>query len=95
MDFWQVHPGFGGFIFLICCTLFPRFTLAALVLIAGHLGITFWGFMGYIFVPRLTVAIIATTVYWSTNPFLCVVAWFCAFGGETTEKCVCAKRFRN
>lgn len=91
MDFWSVHPGFVGFLFCVVCALLPRFTLMALVIVAAHIGVTFWGFVGWIFMPRLTVAAIATTVYWSTNPVLCVIAWFCAFGGEVGEKCLCYK----
>lgn len=36
--------------------------------------------------PRLLVAILATTSYWQTNPLLVIGAWFWAIGGESTEK---------
>jgi hypothetical protein len=38
-----------------------------------------------VFVPRLLVAILATTYYWHTNPVLCIVAWMIAFGGTGGE----------
>jgi hypothetical protein len=32
------------------------------------------------------VAIIGTTLYWSTNPLLCIFTWLWALAGESTEK---------
>ena len=78
MDFWQVH----GWLFLICIVFFPRITM----LVAGTVG-SFGplGWLGWIFAPHLTVAILATTFYWHTNPILCVIAWIVALGGTRTE----------
>ncbi|MCC6404840.1 MAG: hypothetical protein IT405_00415 [Candidatus Yanofskybacteria bacterium] len=86
MDFWQVH----GLIFLICIALFPRITM----LVAGTVGsFGLLGWLGWIFAPHLTVAILATTYYWNTNPVLCVIAWFVALSGTTYEaKTVSRKR---
>lgn len=78
IDFWQVH----GIFFLIFVTLFPRLTM--LFAVAVPFGPFAW--LGWIFAPHLTVAILATQYYWSTNPILCIIAWFIAFagtGGET------------
>lgn len=85
VDFWLVH-GWG---FLICIALFPRLTM----LIAGTAfkfmsfaspwGILSW--VGWVFVPHLVVAILATTYYWNTNPILCVFAWMAALSGTGTE----------
>ena len=44
------------------------------------------GWLGWIFMPRLTVAIIATGLYWDTNPALIVITWMWALAGESTEK---------
>jgi len=53
-------------------------------------GLFFW--LGWLFAPRLTVAILATSIYWSSNIFLCMITWIWAFGGESTEKGVVKKR---
>ena len=77
MDFWQVHT-LG---FVICMCFFPRLTLLFATAIGGPL---WW--LGWVFAPRLLVAILATTYYWTTNPALCVITWIWAISGETTEK---------
>ena len=38
--------------------------------------------------PRLTVAILATTYYWHTNMVLVIFAWIWAFSGEGLEKTI-------
>lgn len=43
------------------------------------------GWLGWIFFPHLTAAILATKYYWQTNPILCTMAWFIAFVGTTGE----------
>lgn len=78
MDFWQEH----GIFFLIFITLFPRLTM----LFAVSVPFGFLAWLGWLFTPHLTVAILATQYYWYTNPILCIIAWFIAFagtGGET------------
>ena len=77
MDFWQVH----GIFFLIFITLFPRFTM--LLAVTTPFGLLSW--LGWLFVPHFTVAILATQFYWHTNPILCIIAWFFAFAGTGTE----------
>jgi hypothetical protein len=79
LNFWDVH----GVWFLIFITFFPRLTM----LFAVHLVFGPLAWIGWIFAPHLTVAILATTYYWETNPILCIIAWFVALagtGGETT-----------
>ena len=86
IDFWSNH----GWLFLVGVTLFPRITL----FITGILPIGILGWFGFIFVPHIHVVIIATTLYWDTNPWLCIVSWvvaFCGTGGEgvTARKKAC------
>ena len=83
MDYWDVH-GVG---FLVAATFFPR--LAMLFGVSVPFGLFSW--LGWLFVPHLTVAVLATQHYWDTNPALCVAAWFVAFAGTGGEGAV-AKR---
>ena len=76
-DFWQVH----GVLFLIFVTFFPRLTM--LLAVSAPFGLLAW--LGWLFLPHLTVAILATQFYWDTNPILCIIAWFVAFAGTGTE----------
>lgn len=77
-DFWQDH----GLIFVVCMFFFPRLTL----FFAGLLGGSILWWLGFIFAPRVLVAVGATMLYWPTNPFLCILSWFWAISGETMEK---------
>jgi hypothetical protein len=77
INFWQVH----SILFLICITFFPRLTM--LFAVPLHFGLLEW--LGWLFVPHVLVAILATTYYWHTNPILCIIAWFVALGGTGTE----------
>lgn len=92
-DFWLVHGLFGGLILCLFLAVFPRLTLAFIALVTGGIGISFLGIILWILAPHLLVAIIATTIYWHTNPILVILAWFIAFGGETTEKVYLRRRF--
>lgn len=78
VDFWQVH----GWIFLIMITFFPRLTLFFSSVSSG--GLLWW--IGWLVAPRILVAILATFGYWNTNPFLVILSWLLAFGGESSEK---------
>lgn len=81
MDFWDVH----GLLFLIAATFIPRLTM--LFAVGVPFGLLHW--LGWLFAPHLTVAVLATMYYWDTNPILCIIAWFVAFGGTAGEgKCV-------
>jgi len=81
IDFWQLH----GVLFLIGIAIFPRITMlfftSVTTVFAGPL---IW--VGWIFAPHITVAIVGTYLYWDTNPVLCVISWFIALSGEGTEK---------
>ena len=77
MDYWQVH----GWLFLIAATFFPRLTM--LFAVSAPFGWLAW--LGWLVAPHVTVAVLATAYYWHTNPILCVIAWFVAFGGTATE----------
>ena len=78
LNFWDVH----GFWFILFMCIFPRLTLLFSSVVTG--GILWW--LGWVFAPRLLVAILATNTYWETNTFLVVLTWFWAIGGEGAEK---------
>ncbi len=77
-DFFVRH----GYLFLICIAFFPRLTLLFSSVASG--GLVWW--LGFIFCPRILVAILATLAYFKTNPILVVIAWIVALSGETLEK---------
>lgn len=77
MNFWDVH----SILFVVCLFFFPRLTMLFATVWGG---ILWW--IGWIFAPRLLVAILATTFYWETNTVLVVLTWFWAIGGEGAEK---------
>lgn len=77
-NFWDKH----GLFFLIFITFFPRLTLLFSSVPFGGL---FW-WLGFFFMPRLLVAILATVNYLQQNPLLVLIAWLVALGGEGTEK---------
>jgi hypothetical protein len=83
MNFWDVH----GIFFIFFLALFPRLTMLITGICFAWSGAWFW--IGWFLAPRLTIAILATTVYWPTNPVLCVFTWLWALGGETAEKSTC------
>ena len=85
-SFWVHH----GFWFILFMFFFPRLTLLLSSVPFG--GLLWW--LGWIFAPRLLVAILATTNYWHTNMVLCVLTWIWALGGEGTEKAVVVKTAR-
>ena len=77
-DFWEHH----GWFFLFGMSMFPRITM----LIVGTVsGFGLLGLFGWLFVPHLTVAVLATNMYWQTNPILCIIAWIMAFSGTSGE----------
>jgi hypothetical protein len=78
LNFWDVH----GFWFILFMFFFPRLTLLFSSVVTG--GILWW--LGWIFAPRLLVAILATHSYWETNTVLVVLTWLWALGGESAEK---------
>ncbi len=84
VNFWDVH----GVFFIFFMFFFPRLTLLFSSVISG--GVLWW--LGWIFAPRLLVAILATTAYWETNRILVVLTWLWALGGEGFEKNTVRKR---
>jgi len=86
-NFWTFH----GVWFIIFMMLFPRLTMLITgTWFAPWAGVLFW--LGWVFVPRITVAILACHFYFDTNPVLCVLSWFWALGGEFGEKTTTVKR---
>ena len=83
-NFWDYH----GILFLIFIAFFPRLTLLFSNVASG--GLLWW--VGWIFAPRMLVAILATLAYWYQNPFIVVIAWLAALGGESSEKYVFVKQ---
>jgi hypothetical protein len=77
-SFFEYHTFFQ----LLGWVLFPRMMFWFFSAIHG--GFFFWA--GVFFFPRIMVAIMATTYYWSSNPFICIIAWIVALSGEATEK---------
>ncbi len=80
MGFWAHH----GLFFIFFMFFFPRITMLISGICFAWSGFLFW--LGWLLAPRLTVAILATTIYWPTNPILCIFAWLWALSGEATEK---------
>ena len=83
-NFWDVH----GFLFIVAMFFFPRVTLIFSSVITGWF---FW-WLGWIFAPRLLVAILATSAYWDSNTILVILTWLWAMAGESTEKTVVSNR---
>ena len=76
-NFWTYHTA----IILIGFTFFPRLSLLFCNI---PYGLFFW--IGWFFLPRITIAILATIYYLNTNPILVIFAWLFALGGESAEK---------
>ena len=83
-NYWDHH----GLFFLLFITLFPRLTLLFSSVPFG--GVLWW--LGLIFAPRLTVAILATLAYWEMNPVLVVISWLVALSGESGEKAMVTRQ---
>ncbi len=77
-NFWDVH----GVWFIFFMIIFPRLTLLFSSVAFG--GFFWW--LGWFFMPRLLVAILATMYYADSNPFLVAFAWAWAFVFEIAEK---------
>lgn len=87
INYWQNH----GFFLLIFLALFPRLTLLFSSIASG--GIFWW--LGWIFVPRVLVAILATISYWQTNKILVIFSWLFAVSGESSEKTFIRSRTKS
>ena len=78
MNYWDVH----GLLFLLFLIVFPRLTMLFTGVCCSFSGVLFW--VGWLFKPRLTIAILATIVYWNTNPTLVILAWVVALCKKRT-----------
>lgn len=78
IDFFTKH----SFLFLVFISFFPRLTL---LFSSVPFGGFFW-WLGFFFMPRLLVAVLATVAYGQTNPVLVALAWVVALSGEVMEK---------
>lgn len=88
-SFWDNHSA----LFVVAMFFFPRLTMLFATSYGG--GLLYW--LGWLFVPRITVAVIATMLYGDTNTVLVVLAWLWALGGESAEKggASRSRHFRN
>ena len=77
VNFWDYH----GLWFVLFMCFFPRLTMLFATVWGGFL---WW--VGWLFMPRLTVAIIASMTFWDANPVLVVFTWLWALSGEAGEK---------
>jgi hypothetical protein len=84
VSYWSRH----GVLLLFFLSMFPRLTLLLSSIPFGGL----WWWLGFIFVPRYLIAMLATINYGFTNPLLVTVAWVFALAGESTEKYVVQRR---
>lgn len=82
--FWEHH----GIFQLLGWFFFPRLMFWFFSVITGG----FWFWVGVLCIPRIMVAVWATTYYWDTNMFLCIGAWIYALTGEGTEKTITLSR---
>jgi hypothetical protein len=80
MDFFAVHPGYSTLI-LLGCAFFPRITMFFIIDPFSSLLHA----LGWVFIPHFMVAILATFLYWETNPLLVVISWLLAFPTTGTE----------
>ena len=77
-DFWAAH-GWG---FLLAATCFPRLTMLCATAARG--GLLYW--LGWLVLPRFTVAVLATACYGTTNYWLVLATWVVCLLGEGGEK---------
>ncbi len=87
-NYWDHH----GFAYLFFLAVFPRLTLLYALFVGGAVWGGVVGWLGWIFAPRLLVAVLATLEYWHANPLLVVIAWLIAIGGESGEKTYVRRR---
>lgn len=76
-NFWDNH----GIFFLLFIAFFPRLTM----LFATRAPFGILGWIGWLFFPYLTAAVLATIYYWEKNSILVAIAWVIAFLGTTGE----------
>jgi len=76
-NFWDNHT----LLFIIAMFFFPRLTMLLATNYGG--GILYW--IGWVICPRFTVAIIATILYGTENPFLVMCTWIWALTTGSEE----------
>lgn len=86
-NFWDYH----GFLFILAMFFFPRLTMLFATTVGG--GFLYW--LGWLVAPRLTVAIIATSLFYEHNVVLLIFTWIWALGGEFGEKATIKSRTSN
>jgi hypothetical protein len=79
-NFWDYH----GLLFVLAMFFFPRLTMLFATTVGG--GFLYW--LGWLLMPRFTVALIATILFHEHNTLLLIFTWIWALGGETAEKVV-------
>lgn len=65
------------------------------MLVATPFPIGLGGWFGWLVAPRIYAAIIATTLYWDTNPTLCVITWIVALGTTGATNGGGVKKLKN
>ena len=84
-SFFEKYDIVYAVITLIGLAFFPRLSMLLLTAIPfKSMGFLFY--LGWIFAPHLTVAILATNWYWNSDYILVIISWIIALGGERTEK---------
>lgn len=78
INFFDAHT--FDWLVLIGLAIFPRITM---LFVGGPFNLLQW--LGWLIAPHFVVAIMATSMYWQTNPVLCVIAWAFAFAGTGGE----------
>lgn len=79
-NFWENHT----WVFILAMFFFPRLTMLFATSVGG--GCLYW--IGFVFAPRLTVAIIGTYLFYHTNGLLLIFTWIWALVGEGVEKII-------
>jgi hypothetical protein len=79
LNFWDYH-GWG---FIIALLFFPRLTMLCTGILSKFWG--GWFFFGWLFAPRITTAVMAISLYWESNPVLCILSVL-LIGGNSTSR---------
>jgi hypothetical protein len=79
-DFWRTYGVAMGIIFLLGTIFLPRITMWWFAVVIPPNAVLS---LGWVIAPRTTVAFLTTTVYWHTNPEICIVAWLAAYAGAS------------
>jgi predicted membrane protein len=67
-----------GMLLLLGAVFLPRITMYWFSM--GIPSVWMWVSSGWYIAPRITLAFLITTVYWHTNPEICLLTWFTAYG---------------